>query len=170
MMSTKRVRSPSPVLSQNIFRSSTIEDQESYFIAAFSPSLSPKELQNLPEFKTATHRVAAWRLRSRQKSLMPKSEVLYDLGHDDDGEKWAGGRLQRILNETNAEGAIVVARWYGGQNIGPVRFTHIEATAKEAILKFKNANVEIERTHAMKKPRVDEDKAKKELEIGRAHV
>ena len=43
-----------------------------------------------------------------------------------------------MLNDTRTCGAVVVARWYGGQNIGPIRFTHIEASARAAI---RNANV-----------------------------
>ena len=33
----------------------------------------------------------------------------------------------------NAEGALVVARWYGGIMLGPARFLHMENVAKEAI-------------------------------------
>jgi hypothetical protein len=142
-MAMKRERSPSATPIPEIFRSSTIQEQTSAFQAAFSPSLSAKALQTLPEFRTATHKIAAWRKRSRQKSLMPDSKILYDLDHDDDGEKWAGGRLSNVLRDTQAEGVVVVARWYGGQNIGPIRFTHIENCAKEAIWKWKVADDEL---------------------------
>ena len=37
----------------------------------------------------------------------------------------------------NVEGAVVVARWYGGVLLGPVRFAHMETCAKEAIGKWK---------------------------------
>jgi DNA-binding transcriptional MerR regulator len=94
---------------------------------------------------------------------MPDSKILYDLGHDDDGEKWAGGRLQNVLNDTQAEGVVVVARWYGGQNIGPIRFTHIENCAKEAIWKWKVASSEIAREAATKKQKVDDEAKRKEL-------
>jgi hypothetical protein len=36
--------------------------------------------------------------------------------------------------DMNAVGAVVVARWYGGTLLGPVRFNHIEHCAREAIL------------------------------------
>ncbi|KAH7077164.1 hypothetical protein FB567DRAFT_451173 [Paraphoma chrysanthemicola] len=94
---------------------------------------------------------------------MPDSKILYDLGHDDDGEKWAGGRLQNVLNDTQAEGVVVVARWYGGQNIGPIRFTHIENCAKEAIWKWKVASNEAAKEAATKKQKVDDEKQRKEL-------
>lgn len=35
--------------------------------------------------------------------------------------------------ETDVQGSICVARWYGGVMLGPVRFKHIEDVAKEAV-------------------------------------
>jgi hypothetical protein len=162
-MALKRERSTSPSAIPAVFKSTKIDEQTSSFIGAFSPSLSAKALQQLPEFRTATHRIVGWRKRSRQKSLMPNSKILYDLGHDDDGEKWAGGRLQNVLNDTQAEGIVVVARWYGGQNIGPIRFTHIENCAKEAIWKWKVASTQLEKEAASKKQKVDDEIKRKEL-------
>jgi putative IMPACT (imprinted ancient) family translation regulator len=163
-MTLKRERSTSPVPSLAIYHSDRIIEQTSSFIAAFSPSLSVKALQNLPEFSSATHRITAWRIRSRQKSLVPEKKVLYDLGFDDDGEKWAGSRLQHVLAETGAEGVVVVARWYGGQNIGPVRFTHIEDSAKKAIRNWKVANEEALKEASIKKQKLEEKTVRKELE------
>jgi hypothetical protein len=162
-MSIKRQRSPSAAPPLDIYRSESIEDQKSIFTAAFSNTLSVKALQCLPEFVTADHKIAAWRKRSRQKSLMPESKILYDLGHDDDGEKWAGGRLQNVLNDTQVEGVVVVARWYGGQNIGPIRFTHIENTAKEAIWKWRTADTSFKTDQAAKKQKLEEESAREEL-------
>ncbi|KAL6709714.1 hypothetical protein ACN47E_001142 [Coniothyrium glycines] len=138
-MSTKRPRSPDPSSLPQLFHSSTITHQTSSFTAVFSPTLPCTTLQALPAFNTATHKIAAWRIPSRQKSLTPSSKTLYDTGHDDDGESWAGKRLGNVLHDTQAVGSVVVARWYGGQNIGPVRFTHIENCAKAAIWKWKVA-------------------------------
>jgi putative IMPACT (imprinted ancient) family translation regulator len=162
-MALKRERSLSPSPLPTIFKSAPIDEQTSTFIGAFSPTLSAKALQQLPEFRTATHKIAAWRKRSRQKSLTPNSKILYDLGHDDDGEKWAGGRLQNVLNDTQVEGIVVVARWYGGKNIGPIRFTHMENCAKDAIWKWKVASSEIEKNEASKKQKVDDESKRKEL-------
>ena len=159
----KRERSASPASAPNIFRSSKIEEQKSVFIAAFSSTLSAKALQALPEFKTASHRIAAWRKRSRQLSLVPDSKILYDLGHDDDGEKWAGGRLSNVLKDTEVEGVVVVARWYGGQNIGPIRFTHIENCAKEAIWKWRVIDTAAKKKQVVKKQKVDEESKHKEM-------
>lgn len=141
-MSRKRPRSPDPPCSSpadlhQTFRSAAIKDRASTFIALFSPTASAKYLQDQAEFKTATHRITAWRKPSSQRSLPGLTKCQYDTGHDDDGERWAGQRLEKILAEMNVEGAVVVARWYGGVMLGPVRFTHIENCAKEAIENWK---------------------------------
>lgn len=162
-MSTKRERSPSPIPHAQIYRSESVEEQKSVFIAAFSHSLPVKALQRLPEFKSATHRIAAWRKRSRQQSLTPATRVLYDVGYDDDGEKWAGSRLQNVLENMKVEGVVVVARWYGGQNIGPIRFTHIENTAKEAIWNWQTADAQLTQQQAAKKRKVEEETRRQQL-------
>ncbi|KAF2854761.1 hypothetical protein T440DRAFT_442087 [Plenodomus tracheiphilus IPT5] len=162
-MATKCTRSPSPNPTSSIYRSAPIQEQTSTFIGAYSPSLPPKALQTLPDFRTATHKIAAWRKPSRQKSLTPSSKTLYDEGHDDDGESWAGKRLANVLRDTQTEGTVVVARWYGGQNIGPIRFTHMETCAKEAILKWKSANATLLQGTASKKQKLEEETRRKEL-------
>jgi hypothetical protein len=155
-MAQKRSHPDSAPDIPDIFKSVQIVEQTSSFIGAFSPTLTAAALQRLPEFRTATHRIAGWRKLSRQKPL-------FDTGHDDDGESWAGGRLARVLNDTQVAGTVVVARWYGGQNIGPIRFAHIENCAKEAIWKWKVANSEAEKEEASKRQRVDDEAAKKQL-------
>lgn len=161
-MAQKRTLPDSLPTIPEIFQSAKIDEQTSSFIGAFSPNLTATALQRLPEFRTASHRIAAWRKPSRQKSLTP-SRPLFDTGHDDDGESWAGGRLARVLNDTQVAGTVVVARWYGGQNIGPIRFTHIENCAKEAIWKWKVATSEAEKQEASKKQRLDDEVTKGDL-------
>ncbi len=94
---------------------------------------------------------------------MPSSKILFDIGHVDDGEKWAGARLSNVLKEIEIEGTVVVARWYGGQNIGPVRFTHVENCAKEAIWKWRVADAEAKKAQVVKKQKVQEDAKQQEM-------
>ncbi|KEF57207.1 uncharacterized protein A1O9_07397 [Exophiala aquamarina CBS 119918] len=107
-----------------------------------------KSFQNHPAFATADHRIAAWRRASTQRTLVPAplnntnpadpgANVTYTTNSDDDGERYAGKRLERVLNELNVQGTVVVARWYGGVLLGPVRFTHIENVAREAVAKWR---------------------------------
>lgn len=126
----------------SLFESASIEDRKSKFIGFFSPELSPEQLQAHHAFKTATHKMLAWRRPSKQKSIassISKAPVrtIYEVGSDDDGEKYAGKKLEKVLVEMNVEGTIVVARWYGGIMLGPIRFDHIVNAAKEAISKWK---------------------------------
>ncbi|KAL9596229.1 MAG: hypothetical protein Q9219_005940 [cf. Caloplaca sp. 3 TL-2023] len=131
----KRTHTPDPDPACAIYRSGPIHDRSSKFIASFSPLSSMRDLQGTPDFATAMHRMAAWRKLSDQRSL--NSQPIYDVGHDDDGEKHGGKTLERVLVTMNVVGVVVVARWYGGTLLGPVRFDHIRTCAMEAIGKWR---------------------------------
>ncbi len=168
-MSRKRLRSESPPSASRsgansnlqTFRSGVIKDRSSTFIGVFSPTTPAKELQARQDFKPATHRIAAWRKPSTQSTLLSTGQrPLFNVGHDDDGEQYGGKRLERVLIDLNVEGAVVVARWYGGVLLGPVRFTHIESCAREAIEKWKmsmNTKENEDHHHAAQKRKVEED-------------
>jgi putative IMPACT (imprinted ancient) family translation regulator len=167
-MSRKRPRSSSPSSADRpdpnhqTFRSGAVKDRGSTFIALFSPTAPTEDLQGQSDFKTATHRIAAWRKLSAQRALLsgPRHR-LFDTGHDDDGEQYAGKRLEKVLTELNVVGAVVVARWYGGILLGPARFTHIENCAREAIEKWRMSTVtgkeEVDHPAAQKRKLVDNE-------------
>ena len=151
-MAQKRKRSTSPLPDNaNIFRSEPIADRTSTFIGYFSPTLTPKKLQGLEEVKSASHKMLGWRRESNQQSLTAAKQ--YVTGNDDDGEKYGGKRVEQVLKATNITGSCVVARWYGGVMLGPVRFTHIESCAREAVRRWQDSLAE-EKT---KKRRVEEE-------------
>ena len=161
-MSLKRKRTPSPPpdadQTSEVFRSESIYDRSSTFVAHFSPTVAPKELQASKEFESASHRILGWRRPSNQRSIRTGptgSQQLYILGSDDDGEKYGGKRLEKVLEAEKVEGAVVVARWYGGVLLGPVRFTHIELCAKEAIHRWKEAVEQRRRIEADRHERRD---------------
>lgn len=154
-MSQKRPRSPSPHPTQHIFRSAPISDRSSKFVALYSPFLSAKELRAQLDIKSAIHRIAAWRKPSSQRAL--SSQRLFDTGHDDDGEKYGGKTLDSVLASMEVEGAIVVARWYGGVMLGPARFDHIRDSAREAISAWLQ-----ESERASKRLKVQEDIKRKD--------
>ena len=155
-MSQKRARSlsSSPTTPSRIFRSSPIEDRSSRFIVFYSPTLAATELQAHIDFKSASHRIAAWRIPSSQCVLDAKR--LLEIGHDDDGEKYGGKTLEKVLVETEVEGVVVVARWYGGVMLGPVRFDHIKNCARDAIMQWSS-----ERERSAKKAKIREDDAER---------
>lgn len=162
IMSRKRARSQSPPGTSNIsitsddFRSQPIEDRSSVFVGAYSPTASAKTLQAHPDFKTASHRIAAWRKPSKQRAILPGAQPIYSSGHDDDGESYAGKKVEKVLEAMNVEGAVVVARWYGGILLGPVRFTHMENCAKQAIAKYR-AEQQAGEEHASQKRKIEDD-------------
>ncbi|KAI4284653.1 MAG: hypothetical protein L6R35_004851 [Caloplaca aegaea] len=153
---SKRARSPGddPVFDLSLYTSNSITDRSSKFIAYYSPQISHQHLQELPELSSATHRIAAWRKSSAQRSL--GSQPIYDTGYDDDGEKFAGKTLEKILVATGSVGAIVVARWYGGVLLGPARFDHIRKCAQDAISKWRT-----ESTRPAKRMKMQDDPEKK---------
>lgn len=137
-MSLKRQRSSSPDdakssrLGHHIWQSNKIEDRASIFIGYYSPTMPPRELQSNAQIKSATHRMLAWRVPGSQRTLVAKSRAL-DIGSDDDGEKYSGKRILKVLEDMRVEGTVVVARWYGNIMLGPVRFDHMEHVARNAI-------------------------------------
>ncbi|KAM3419233.1 hypothetical protein BST61_g5173 [Cercospora zeina] len=138
-MSLKR-KASDPDDEPPFFRSPPIEDRRSTFIGFYSPSLKPKELQSLPELTTADHKVAGWRRESNQQSIGKAN--LYVAGSDDDGEKYAGKKIEKVMEACNATGSVVVARWWGGIMLGPVRFTHIETVARDSIRAYESHRAE----------------------------
>ncbi len=153
-MPPKRPLSPSTT-SASTYTSFPITDRSSRFLAIYSPTLSAKALQAQDEFKSATHRIAAWRQPSTQRAL--SSQRLYDTGHDDDGEKYGGKTLETVLISLDVEGAVVVARWYGGVMLGPVRFEHIKNCARDAIKLYLEGG-----DKKAKKVKVEEDEARRQ--------
>ncbi|QDS67543.1 hypothetical protein FKW77_002586 [Venturia effusa] len=134
-MSLKRPASPNAD-SDKIYTSQPIHDRESIFVAFYSPhpGLPPKELQQINEAKTASHRILAWRVPSKQRTLAPTTKTLCDSGHDDDGEQWAGKRLESAMTEMDIMGAIC----------------HIEDVAKEAVKVWREEQSDV----AGKRPRM----------------
>ena len=142
---------------------SPIYDRQSIFKAYFSPSMPApalrKHLKSLDEVKSATHHVLAWRLpRSEEGTLtshfQPSEQQRPDgikgsgptprpleTGADDDGEHYAGRHVLRVLEAEGAQGALVMARWYGGVLLGPVRFTHIADIARQAIREWRRESM-----------------------------
>lgn len=139
-----------------IYRSSPIEDRDSTFVGLFSPDHTPKELQKLAEFKSASHCMLGWRRESNQQSLTSTKQ--YVTGNDDDGEKYGGKKVEQVLVNMKAVGSCMVARWYGGTMLGPVRFTHIETCASEAVRQWMNHIGE----EKAKKRKIEEEAAEKD--------
>ncbi|KPI97736.1 PREDICTED: protein IMPACT-like [Papilio xuthus] len=87
------------------------------------------KLKQNKKILNATHNMYAYRIeRSTEKGV----SILQDC--DDDGEAHAGGRmlhLLQILDQKNT--LVVVSRWYGGIQLGPDRFRHINNATRQVI-------------------------------------
>jgi putative IMPACT (imprinted ancient) family translation regulator len=71
----------------------------------------------------ATHNMVAYRI------VDARGIEMYD--NDEDGEAGAGHRLSELLRLMNATNVVVmVSRWYGGIQLGPDRFRHIQNSAR----------------------------------------
>ena len=136
-MSLKRRQTSPSQDTSDISTSPTIEDRKSTFVGLYSPTLSVNELQAHAKTADATHRIAAWRKAGSQRSLKT-SQPLLESGHDDDGEKYGGKTIQRVMEAMDVQGVVVVARWYGGVMLGPVRFEHLRDCAQAAISNWSN--------------------------------
>ncbi|KAG7001527.1 hypothetical protein G7Y79_00031g066420 [Physcia stellaris] len=126
-----------------------------------TPPPSPKTLQSHPSTLGATHRILAWRRPSSQRSLKTSAPLL-ESSYDDDGEKHGGKAIAQVLEAMDVCGAVVVARWYGGVMLGPMRFEHIRNCAKAAILEWRREEGEGEGKRAKLE---EEQRAKLELTL-----
>jgi len=78
--------------------------------------------------RSATHNITSWRIRG------DNGVTFQDC--DDDGETAAGGRLLHLMQLMNLWNVmVVVTRWYGGHQLGPKRFSIINAVARDAFVK-----------------------------------
>ena len=87
------------------------------------------ELKGDKKLSTATHNISAYRI-----SGGPHGTCFQDC--DDDGENQAGSRLLHLLQILDiSDIVIVVSRWFGGIQLGPDRFKHINHVARDLISK-----------------------------------
>lgn len=90
-----------------------------------------------PKRRGASHDMHAWRvleLKRGRNGLGGPNDYGVEEGQDDDGERWGGDKILRAMKEMGAvDLLVIVSRWYGGTNLGPVRFDHILQCAREAI-------------------------------------
>ena len=90
--------------------------------------------------KPATHEMFAWRcmvLKHGKTGLSGANDFELSQGSKDDGERWGGERILRVMQSHGViDAVVVVSRWYGGIQLGPARFAHIETCAQEVCQTF----------------------------------
>lgn len=113
----------------------TITDRRSTFQPHLAPVVTPKQVQMVlnklygnKKIASATHNIYAYRIYCEDKNCF-----LQDC--EDDGETAAGGRLLHLLQILDVRNVlVVVSRWYGGIQLGPDRFKHINNCARNILV------------------------------------
>lgn len=111
-----------------------ITDRRSTFQAHLAVVVSIEQVKEVTKtlldnrkIASATHNVSAYRI-----FVEPRKSYLQD--YDDDGETHAGSRLLHLLQILDVKNVlIVVSRWYGGIQLGPDRFKHINNVARDIL-------------------------------------
>ncbi|KAJ3361660.1 eIF2 kinase Gcn2p negative regulator [Allomyces javanicus] len=125
---------PTPTIDRLYSHSDPVIDRKSVFLAHSAYISSPADPAALTAYLTshrriarATHNITAYRLE------MPNGIMHQDC--DDDGEDAAGKRLLHLLQLVGARNVwVCVTRWYGGIQLGPDRFAHINNAARAALV------------------------------------
>ncbi|KAF7298065.1 UPF0029 domain-containing protein [Mycena chlorophos] len=132
-----------------IATSQEIRDRASVFVAAIFHATTQnqalaavKHLKNVVHAaKPASHELYAWRcmvLKSGHTGLGGPEDFEVKEGSEDDGEKWGGEKILGAMKKQGIlDAVVVVSRWYGGNLLGPIRFTHIETCTLEVCRDFK---------------------------------
>ncbi|KAG1693684.1 hypothetical protein DVH05_023086 [Phytophthora capsici] len=119
------------VIAPLIVHGTTIVDRKSTFIAHACPVKSVEDVRSFlalllddRKIERAIHNMLAYRIIGEF--------TVKD--NDEDGEHGAGSKLSNLLELLKAENvAVVVTRWYGGIKLGPDRFKHINACARQVL-------------------------------------
>lgn len=122
--------------SVNIFHGEPLVDRRSVFQAHVARvdcldhvNQVIDSLKSNKKIATATHNISAYRL-----SGGPHNTCIQD--SDDDGETHAGGRLLHLLQILDVKDVVVVvSRWFGGIQLGPDRFKHINNVTRDLLEK-----------------------------------
>lgn len=105
------------------FTSQEIRDRKSAFVAYIISVKDASQVRDAIAYVRGTHvsrppahQVAAWRfmaLKPGMTGLGGEGDFEVVSAYDDDGEKWAGGRVLNIMKQTGAMDAVViVSRWW----------------------------------------------------------
>lgn len=130
----KKIKHPQSEVCVDIVHGDPLTDRRSAFQAHAARVTCIEEVNQVVEtlkankkIATATHNIVAYRIITQPNDLL-----LQDC--DDDGETHAGSRLLHLLQILDATNVVVVvSRWFGGIQLGPDRFKHINNVARDIL-------------------------------------
>lgn len=116
----------------DIFHGEPMVDRKSVFQAHVATVSSVADVEATKthllrnrKISNATHNIVAYRIKNGDAMMQDC---------DDDGEHAAGGRLLHLLEILDVKNVLViVSRWYGGIQLGPDRFKHINNVARNVL-------------------------------------
>nr|CAB3256107.1 protein IMPACT-like [Phallusia mammillata] len=131
----KKVELSTAYEGSTIYHGDPITDRKSTFqghVVKVTEALQVKtvlnELLTNRKIANATHNILAYRIYNEKTKT-----YLQDC--NDDGETAAGGRMLHLLQILDVKNVlVVVSRWYGGIQLGPDRFKHINNSARSVLL------------------------------------
>jgi putative IMPACT (imprinted ancient) family translation regulator len=103
--------------------SQDIRDRGSLFVAYVFSASSPEDAQSSIKHlkhvehgsRPATHEIAAWRcmvLKPGSTGLCGPDDFELKHGYDDDGEKWAGNKVLKVMQDLAViDAVVIVSRW-----------------------------------------------------------
>lgn len=115
--------SSSRPLPRSLAVSQDIRDRGSSFVAYIFRAISPdaartciNHLRHVDHHsRPATHEIAAWRcmvLKPGSTGLCGPDDFELKHGYDDDGEKWAGNRVLKVMEDFAViDAVVIVSRW-----------------------------------------------------------
>ncbi|OAX42792.1 ribosomal protein S5 domain 2-like protein [Rhizopogon vinicolor AM-OR11-026] len=128
--------------------SQEIRDRGSAFVGSVYRASTPEEAKaaisyhrNVVHAGKKAYEISAWRcmvLKHGKTGLGGPDDFEVIGGYDDDGEKWAGSKVLKVMQRDGIlDAVVIVSRWFGGTLLGPARFAHIETCASEVCRTFK---------------------------------
>lgn len=106
-----------------VFQSSEIKDRKSIFIGSVYKATSQKEVKAAVRYhrdvvhllNKASHEISAWRImdvRSGKDGLVGPDDFEVASGSDDDGEKYGGSKILRVMQRHAVlDAVVIVSRW-----------------------------------------------------------
>ncbi|KAI0795112.1 ribosomal protein S5 domain 2-like protein [Abortiporus biennis] len=134
---------------QPVAISQEVRDRGSIFVGAIYRANTPEQATKAVSYlkhvvhakKHASHEISAWRcmvLKAGKSGLHGTEDFEVKSGNDDDGEKYASGKILKVMQtEGVIDAVVIVSRWYGGEMLYSARFEHIETCAREVCVTFR---------------------------------
>lgn len=109
---------------QAVATSQEVRDRGSIFVASLFQVTTPEEAQSRVQYvkcvlhgtKRASHESAAWRcmvVKEGRTGLGGPDDFELKTGSKDDGERWAGDRILKVMQaQAVIDAVVVVSRWY----------------------------------------------------------